>query len=257
MAARSLGLRRLGPGVAPGADKHLVRERPREGIRHAPRDAGILADVADCCDRDDYRSVFSERFARRTAKQYRKRGLTPAAEWIVQFAADHDLPGASVLEIGGGVGHIQVELLRRGAAQVTNLELSTEYEAEADRLLASTGMSDRVDRRFLDIAADPGAVEPADIVVLHRVVCCYPDYERLLTAAAEHARRLLVFSYPPDSRLNRTVNWAENAGRRLRGNAFRTYIHPPDAMVSVATRDGLRTAYRQHSRDWDVVGLSR
>lgn len=213
--------------------------------------------MADCCDPDDYRSVFSERFARRTAKQYRKRGLTPAAEWIVQFVADHDVHGASVLEIGGGVGHIQVELLRRGAAHVTNLELSAEYEAEADRLLASTGMADRVERRLLDIAAEPERVEPADIVVLHRVVCCYPDHERLLTAAARHATRLLVFSYPPDSRLNRTVNWSENAMRRLRGNGFRTHIHPPESMIAVATRDGMRASYRQHSRDWDVVGLVR
>ena len=26
-----------------------------------------------------------------------------------------------------------------------------------------------------DLAADPDAVESADVVVLHRVVCCYPD----------------------------------------------------------------------------------
>jgi len=213
--------------------------------------------VADCCDPDDYRSVFSERFARRTAKQYRKRGLTPAAERIVQFVTDNDVQGASVLEIGGGVGHIQVELLRRGAARVTNLELSTEYEAEADRLLASAGTADRVDRRLLDIAADPERVEPADIVVLHRVVCCYPDYERLLTAAARHAKRLLVFSYPPDTRLNRTVNRLENAMRRVRGNGFRTYIHPPESMIGVSTGDGMRAAYQKHSRDWDVVGLVR
>jgi len=213
--------------------------------------------VADCCDPDDYRSVFSERFARRTAKQYRKRGLTPAAERIVQFVADNDVQGASVLEIGGGVGHIQVELLRRGAARVTNLELSTEYEAEADRLLASAGTADRVDRRLLDIAADPERVEPADIVVLHRVVCCYPDYERLLTAAARHAKRLLVFSYPPDTRLNRTVNRLENAMRRVRGNGFRTYIHPPESMIGVATGDGMRAAYQKHSRDWDGVGRVR
>lgn len=226
-------------------------------VGHARLNAGILAAVADCCDRDDYRSVFSERFARRTVKQYRKRGLTPAAEWIVQFAADHDVRGASVLEIGGGVGHIHVELLRRGAAHVTNLELSPEYEAEANRLLASAGMADRVDRRFLDIAAEPEGAEPADIVVLHRVVCCYPDYERLLAAAAQHARRLLVFSYPPDSRWNRTVNWAENASRRVRGNGFRTYIHPPESMIAVASGDGMRAGYRQHSRIWDVVGLVR
>jgi magnesium-protoporphyrin O-methyltransferase len=213
--------------------------------------------MADCCDRDEYRSVFSERFARRTVKQYRKRGLTPAAEWIVQFAADNGLEGASVLEIGGGVGHIHVELLRRGASRVTNLELSTEYEAEAARLLQATGMTDRVDRRFLDIAEEPLGADPADIVVLHRVVCCYPDYERLLTAAAQHARRLLVFSYPPDSRWNRSVNWAENASRRVRRNGFRTYIHRPDSMIAVAAGDGMRASYRQHSRIWDVVGLVR
>ena len=213
--------------------------------------------VADCCDPEDYRSVFSERFARRTAKRYRRRGLTPAAEWIVQFATDNDLHGASVLEIGGGVGHVHVELLRRGAARVTNLELSTEYEAEAERLLASTGMAGRVERRFLDIAAEPERAEPADIVVLHRVVCCYPDYDQLLSAAARHAKRLLVFSYPPASHLNRTVNWSDNALRRIRGNGFRTYIHPPDSMIGVAAEEGMRATYREHSRDWDVVGLVR
>ena len=115
----------------------------------------------------------------------------------------------------------------------------------------------RLVRRFLDIAAEPEGAEPADIVVLHRVVCCYPDYERLLSAAARHANRLLVFSYPPASHLNRTVNWSENSLRRIRGNGFRTYIHPPDSMIGVAAADGMRATYREHSRDWDVVGLVR
>ena len=122
---------------------------------------------------------------------------------------------------------------------------------------SSIRRADRVDRRFLDIAAEPEGAEPADIVVLHRVVCCYPDYERLLSAAARHANRLLVFSYPPASHLNRTVNWSENSLRRIRGNGFRTYIHPPDSMIGVAAADGMRATYREHSRDWDVVGLVR
>jgi hypothetical protein len=41
-----------------------------------------------------------------------------------------------------------------------------------------------------DIAVDPEGMEPADIVVLHRVVCCYSDYERLLASAANIARCL-------------------------------------------------------------------
>jgi len=84
-----------------------------------------------------------------------------------------------------------------------------------------------------------------------------PNYERLLGAAVRHARRLLVFSYPPARHLNRTVNWSENALRRIRGNGFRTNIHPPDSMIGVAEADGMRATYREHSRAWDVVGLVR
>jgi 16S rRNA G966 N2-methylase RsmD len=213
--------------------------------------------VPSCCDPDDYQSVFSPRFARRTAKRYRTRGLSPAEDRIVEFITGNGIQGASVLEIGGGVGGIQLELLRRGASQVTNLELSTQYEAQAAALLEEAGMAGRVDRRFLDIAVAPDQVEPADVVVLHRVVCCYPDYRSLLSAAAQHARRLLVFSHPPVNPATRVGFWSENLLRRVKGNSFRTYVHSPAALRATAEGDGLRMAYEHHTWDWDVVGLAR
>ena len=213
--------------------------------------------MAGCCDSDDYESVFSGRFARRVAKRYRKHGLNPTANRIVEFVTEHGVQGASVLEIGGGVGEIQLELLRRGASNVTNLEISPHYEEEAARLLARFGIAGRVNRRLLDIARAPDEVEPADVVVLHRVVCCYPDYQQLLSAAATHARRLLVYSHPPSNAATRTAIRTENVLRRLRGNAFRAYVHPPDAMVAAAEGDGLSERYRHHSWSWEVVGLVR
>src|SRR5205823_268190 len=135
--------------------------------------------------------------------------------------------GASVLEIGGGVGEIQLELLARGAARATNLELSPGYDDDAVRLAREAGVEDRVERRLHDIAVDPGGVEPVDVVVLHRVVCCYPDYERLLGAAADHARRLLVFSHPPRNPISRAIVAAQNLAFRARGSDFRTFAHPP------------------------------
>jgi magnesium-protoporphyrin O-methyltransferase len=140
---------------------------------------------------------------------------------------------------------------------VTNLELSTQYEAEAARLLEDSGMAGRVHRRFIDIAVAPDQVEPADVVVLHRVVCCYPDYEGLLSAAAQHARRLLVFSHPPDNPATRIGFWSENLLRRVRGNTFRTHVHPPADLRTAAAGEGLRITYQHHTWDWDVVGLAR
>jgi len=213
--------------------------------------------MAGCCDHDDYQSVFSGRFARRQSKRYRRRGLTPAARDIVDFATSQGIAGATVLEIGGGVGHLHVELLRRGASRVTNLEISENYEGEAARVLEASGMSDRVTRRFLDLAQAPDEVEPADVVVLHRVVCCYPDYAALLTVAAGHARKALVYSHPADNVVNRAQFGAENLYRRLTRNDFRVFMHPPEDMVRAAESGRLRVAHRQQARHWDVVGLAR
>lgn len=137
--------------------------------------------MPDCCDPGDYTSVFSGRFARRRARRYHRRGLTPAAARIVDFAATN-IEGSTVLEIGGGVGELHVELLQRGATHVTNLEISSSYEEEGAQLLDRAGLRRRVTRRIVDLAQNPDEVEPADVVVLHRVVCCYPDFATLLLA---------------------------------------------------------------------------
>ena len=120
-------------------------------------------------------SVSSARSRRRLdARRYRKRGLGGTSRDLVELAGD--VSGATVLEVGGGVGAIELELLAAGADRATNVELSGEYEEEAAKLLAERGLSERVDRRVGDFVDEP--VEPHDVVVMHRVVCCYPDVDR-------------------------------------------------------------------------------
>src|SRR5215216_5127139 len=213
--------------------------------------------MSDCCDPRGCNDMFGPRFARHLASRYRKRGLDKTAARMVGYLADRGVDGASVLEIGGGVGDIQLELLGKGASRTTNLELVDAYEAHASDLAESAGMRERMIRRQVDIAATPDEVEAHDIVVLHRVVCCYPDYERLLTAAAAHANRLLVFSHPPRNWMSRTSSRLENVAFRLRGKAFRTFAHPPAAMVAVAEGRGMRADYTYRGRVWQVVGLAR
>jgi 2-polyprenyl-3-methyl-5-hydroxy-6-metoxy-1,4-benzoquinol methylase len=210
-----------------------------------------------CCNPRGCDVFFSERLARRAARRYRKHGLDRSARRMVEFLKSRGLAGTTVLEVGGGVGEIQLELLGRGAARTVNLELSPAYEEEAARLAREAGVEARIDRRLHDIAADPAEVKPVDIVVLHRVVCCYPDYELLLGAAADHARRLLVFSHPPRNPISRSLIAAQNLGFRLLGREFRTFTHPPRRMLAVLERRGLRPVFVHRGIPWHVVGLER
>jgi 16S rRNA G966 N2-methylase RsmD len=213
--------------------------------------------MASCCDPRGYERMFNDRFARRTANRYRRRGLDKTARRIVDLVEQHGMRGVSVLEVGGGVGEIQVELLKRGAARATNLELSSAYEAQADKLLAEAGFTGRVDRRILDIAAAPDQVPSADIVVLHRVVCCYPDYAKLLGTAADHARRQVVFSHPPRNLMSRTILRAQNLLFRLSGRDFRVFAHPPQAMLDVLDNHGLHTIRTESALVWQVASARR
>ena len=210
-----------------------------------------------CCDPRGCDSFFGTGFARRVAGRYRRRGLDRTARRMVGFLEREGVEGATVLEIGGGVGEIHLELLGRGAERAINLELSPAYDDEAARLADAAGVEGRVERRLHDIAVDPEAVGAADVVVLHRVVCCYPDYERLLGAAGEHARRLLVFSHPRRMLVSRLVVAAQNLGLRLSGSEFRVFLHPTAAMLGVLRERGLEPAFAERGLVWEARGLRR
>ena len=233
------------------------RAETRRPVTWTRRSAATLPPMAGCCPSRDYQRFFNQRFARRLANRYRKRGLDKTARTMVQFLQGLGVEGASVLEIGGGVGEFQIELLKAGAARAQNLELSPAYQQQAHQLAGQAGVQGRIDWRLHDLAADPGAVAPADLVVLHRVVCCYPDYQRLLGVAADHARRALVFSYPPRNPLSRAFYGVFNLVMRLTRSSFRGFAHPPDEMLAVLEDHGLRRTYQHRSRIWQVAGLQR
>ena len=152
--------------------------------------------MTDCCSPKGYKWVFSERTARAEARRYRRRGLDGTSRQIVDFLKSQGVEGRTVLEVGGGIGAIQIELLKSGAAGAVSVELTPTYEEVASELVRELGLEGRVTRRVMDFAEANGQVEAADIVVMNRVICCYPDMPRLAGAAADHTTRLLVMSYP-------------------------------------------------------------
>jgi magnesium-protoporphyrin O-methyltransferase len=211
--------------------------------------------VSACCA-PRYRKVFSKRLARRDARRYRRKGLDKTAQLMVDRLAERGVSDATVLEVGGGVGAIDIELLRAGAREATVVELSEEYDGEAAELLAENGLQERVSRRHGDFVELEGDVEPADVVVMHRVVCCYPDPESLVGAAAGHARRLLALSFPRDSWWVRVGWYAVDAWFRL-VYRFASFVHPRERILGAAARLGFTPVHEHSGRIWDVAVLER
>jgi hypothetical protein len=211
--------------------------------------------VARCCTPAGYRKIFGERTARRDVRKYRRRGLDRAARRMVDFLVERGVEGDSVLEVGGGVGAIQVELLKAGAVRTTNVELSPEYEPFAAELVREAGLESRVERRLGDFVSEE--LPEADDVVLHRVVCCYPDAGTLVGAAATRARRRLVLSFPPDALAFRLGSRLMNAFLAMKRTEFRSFVHPNTTILDAARAHGLEPAYETRTPMWRIVGFER
>jgi len=211
----------------------------------------------NCCPPKGYAKLFGGRAARRDVRRYAKDGLDDTGARMVAFLRRRGIEGGTVLEIGGGVGVLQLELLAAGAERATNLELSPEYEDSARALLRERGLDERADRRIGDIVADPALAGAADAVLMHRVVCCYPDADALVGAAAERARRYLVMSFPRDRALFRAGARVLNLWFRLLRWDYRTFIHSPAAILAAAERRGLRLAEESRGSIWQVAALER
>jgi len=217
--------------------------------------AGRILSFVGCCSHGGYERIFGAKQARKDLRRYRRRGLARDARAAVDFLRSRGVEGATVLEAGGGIGAVEVELLEAGAARAVNVEFSREYEDAARELLAERGLEERVERRFGDFTVLD--LEPADAVVMCRVVCCYPDYERLVGTAAGRGRRLLVFTHPPDGPLSRAVARVGNLLLRLGRQQFRMYAHPVPAMRAVAERQGFRHVAAVHRPIWSVECFER
>jgi 2-polyprenyl-3-methyl-5-hydroxy-6-metoxy-1,4-benzoquinol methylase len=213
--------------------------------------------MSGCCTPKGYRWIFSERQAHVEAKRYRRKGLDATSKRIFEFLKRLGVEGRTVLEVGGGVGAIQIELLKAGAARAVNIELIPTYEDEAAALLQETGLTERVDRRVMDFATNGAAVEGADIVIMNRVICCYPDMPRLAGAAADHARETLVMSFPRRSWWPRIGFGLGNAVLRLTRREFHIFLHPPKEILATSEQHGLRTVLDEPGILWSVAALRR
>ena len=203
----------------------------------------------DCC------GVYADQFDRDSAlagaQRYRERGLRGSGRIITDVLKARGVHGYRVVDFGGGVGGVSLELIKAGAGSAINVELSRSYRDAATALVLEAGLQDRVSLEVGDATDLAAGMGSADIVVLNRVVCCYPDGDRLMAVAAAAATRLLAVSFPSIHAGSRAVTRFENWLRARRGSEFRTFVHPRRTF-DIPEQAGFREIYRRSRAVWSI-----
>lgn len=165
--------------------------------------------------------------------------------------------GATVLDIGGGIGVIGQELLRAGAGHVVHVEASPAYLEVARQEARRTSLLDRIEFVEGDVVRRAEALHDADVVTLDRVVCCYPNAEALVRLSLDRAGSLCGLVLPRDGWLIRAALRLNNLQFVLRRSPYRAFGHSNRRIDELAAERGFRPVADRHTWFWRVVLYGR
>jgi magnesium-protoporphyrin O-methyltransferase len=194
---------------------------------------------------------------RRDIRQYRRKGPQGPTKLLLDALTAEGVAELTLLDIGGGVGAISLELLKAGVTSATAVDASPEYVAAAQDEAARQGVADRVAHTEGDFVALAPTIPEAGIVTLDRVVCCYPNMPALVGQSAAHAARLYGLVYPRDTWWTRMGASAVNLATRLARGSFRFFVYPTLAVDAVIREHGLVPRFHRNDGFWQVVVYAR
>jgi 2-polyprenyl-3-methyl-5-hydroxy-6-metoxy-1,4-benzoquinol methylase len=208
-----------------------------------------------CCNSiDDH---FATKHADRDLKQYEKNGPNHTTRLIIAAIRSQNLENPSLLDIGGGIGALQHELLGKDVGSVIHLDASPAYLDVARRECRRRGNEAKVSfvqADFTDAAEEVGI---SDIVTLDRVICCYPNYADLIDKSAGACRHVLAVSYPRTHILSRVLIYLDNLKRIAQKRSFRAYIHPRKEVEARIETAGFEQIRIRQTLLWRVAAYRR
>lgn len=211
-----------------------------------------------CCSHcEDAGDLFNPRAARRDLRRYRRRGPSRTTQLLLDALLAQRGSDRSLLDIGGGVGAISHELIEKGFSEAVQVDASAAYLAASEQESARLGHADRITYHYGDFVELAPTLAPADIVTLDRVVCCYPDMERLVAASTAKAQHQYGLVLPRERLVNRLGVAGANLWFRLRGSAFRSFVHSIDRVDAAIRQAGFRRTSAAQTVLWQVLTYAR
>jgi magnesium-protoporphyrin O-methyltransferase len=184
-------------------------------------------------------SYYDAELAASELSKYRANGPSRWTKTLIEALKAEGVEGSTLLDIGGGIGAIQHELLDAGAAKAVGVDASAAYLDAAREESERRGHGGRVTYHHGDFVDLAEAISSADIVTLDRVLNVYPDWQRLATLSAARAQRLYGLVYPRSTPMVKAVIAAINLRMRLKGHEVRAAAVPAEAIDEIARINGL------------------
>ncbi len=200
---------------------------------------------------------FDRKYARRSLKRYRKKGPAKTTRLLLHAIKAQGVEGASLMDIGGGVGTIQHELLNAGVREVVNVEASPAFSETAREEARRQGHEQAIKfylGNFVELAEQLPA---SDIVTLDRVICCFDDMEELVGKSSHLAKKVYGVVFPQDTWWVRIGFYALNFFLKILRREFRTFLHSTQKVDELIRKAGLSPAYYQTAGIWQVRVYSR
>ncbi len=211
----------------------------------------------DACGCDDFASIFDQRTAEKDRERYHRNGPDRTTRMLLDMIAPYRVTGSTVLDVGGGIGVIDQELLRAGAGHAVLVDASPAYLDAARQEARQANLLDRIELVDGDFVRRAAEIDPADIVTLDRVVCCYPDAEALVASSAVRARTVYGLVLPRDRSLVRVAVRILNLGYWIRRRAYRAYVHANARIDELVAASGLHPRSEGGTFFWRVVVYER
>ena len=206
-----------------------------------------------CCQYQGIENMFDKKAVKRDLKRYLKKGPSKTTSMLLEAINKIGVQGLDFLDIGGGIGAIQHNLIKAGASKGTSFEASSAYNDVVKEEALHNGLAEKVNFKHGDFATAAGAADSADIVTLDKVICCYDNMSELVGLSSKLARKIYAVIYPRDVWWTKLALPMLNFYPRIKGSSFRGFIHPTKKVEEIIFGNGLKRNYYSTTLFWQVA----
>ena len=200
---------------------------------------------------------FDHEVAASKVRKYHQSGPQKESKILIDALIELGVEGYALLDVGGGFGVLEYELLKAGLSSATNVESSSAYLEEARSEAIRQAVLDRISLIHGNFVSVKHQISPADIVTLDKVICCYDDMVSLVSASVEKTTKLYGLIYPRDTWWVKVSIMVENLIRKIKGSNFRVIVHPASEIDRIVKDNGLKLAFCRNLIDWQIVIYTR